>query len=166
MKSTISDSNNPIIVVPLNTSVVFNTVGMKDDFKLPREVLSTVVCALKNSSSLIISESITASDDDQFILYLHFFEFEEQAKFQNKRILSISVNGVRILPKPLILPYWQPITIAHNFTVKVNTTSSADNINISIASTSDSQFPAMLNAYEIYRVFPTANLTTAQQDGT
>ena len=136
---------------------------MKDDFKLPREVLSTAVCTLNQFSSLDISEEVFApSDDDQFILYLHFFELEEQAKYHDKRIMSIFFNGESILLEPLTLHYWRPITIAHNFRMN----NSSNNIQISIKSTTDSHFAAMLNAYEIYRLPPQPNLTTAQEDGT
>ena len=150
------------ISVPLNTSAAFNTVGIKNDFKLPKEVLSTAVCALNKSSPLNISGDFVDISDggDQFILYLHFFEFEEQAKYQKKRIMNISFNGESVFPEPLTLQYWQPMTIAHKF--EVNTSE----IQILITATSDSHFPAMLNAYEIYRLPYQPNLTTAQDDGT
>jgi len=73
--------------------------------------------------------------------------------------MSISINGPDgVTEPPLTLEYRKPTTIVMN----IEKGNGIDNI--LIEATSDSELPAMLNAYEIFRVIPEF-LATQQDDG-
>ena len=82
----------------------------------------------------------------EYYVYLHFFDFDEHAKTQ-RRTLNINFNERAIL-NAFTPKFWKPYTIFRNITRE-------DYLHISV--TTNSQLPAMLNAFEIYRVLPQSN---------
>lgn len=138
---------------PKKTSSSINLDTLGETYKLPIEVLNSAVEAVNLSSSLEFM--FNHIKDEEYYVYLHFFDFLPNSN--QKRIMNISINGPDGVTEPLTLAYQKPTTnVMH-----IEKGKGIDNI--LIEATSDSELPAMLNAFEIYRVIP-ATLATQQDD--
>ncbi|KAG2389842.1 putative leucine-rich repeat receptor-like serine/threonine-protein [Vigna angularis] len=146
----------------MSTELGIDLDTLNDPYKLPTEVLNTAVRALRLSDSVNIWRNY-ADKSFEYKVYLHFFDFEERVDSSEKRIMNVLVNGfgedVQVnVTKNVSLSYKEVVTL--QLTVEQGMGIN----NIFIKATSDSHLPAMLNAYEIYRVVPQSVSPTHQDD--
>ncbi|XP_028756233.1 probable LRR receptor-like serine/threonine-protein kinase PAM74 [Neltuma alba] len=137
--------------VRINTSMAIDSHTDENTYKLPKEVLSSAVQPGGSSPSLDINMNYP---DGDYYVYLHFYDFENKSQNQQRKMVITFSDGVNV---SFTLQYLKPTTLVRNIKRDYHVS------NISIRS--DSQLPAMLNAYEIYRVLPQpANSTTDKRD--
>ncbi|KAF7814195.1 putative LRR receptor-like serine/threonine-protein kinase [Senna tora] len=140
----------------INTSSAIDANGIQNTYKLPSQVLKTAIQSLSLNSSLEIYFDKNTDKSYEYYVYLYFFEFEEQARTQ-KRIMDITFNDVTILTQLFTPQYMKVVTIVRNIT-------KVDQLRILIKSTPESDLPAMINAFEVYRVLHQPNSPTYQED--
>jgi len=147
----------------MNTVLAIDLDTLNDPYKLPTEVLNTAVSALRLSDSVNIWRNYS-DRSFEYKVYLHFFDFEERVNKSEKRIMNVIVNGFGEgvhdnVTKNISLSYNElltlPLTVEQGMGIN----------NIFIKATPDSHLPAMLNAFEIYRVIPQSTSATHQDDG-
>ncbi|KAK7373133.1 hypothetical protein VNO80_06531 [Phaseolus coccineus] len=146
----------------MKTTLGIDLDTLNNPYKLPTEVLNTAVSALRLSDSVNIWRSYSDTSFE-YKVYLHFFDFEERVDSSEKRIMNVIVNGFgegvhENVTRNISLSYNQLLTL--QLTVEVGMGIN----NIFIKATPDSHLPAMLNAYEIYRVIPQSVSATHQDD--
>ncbi|XP_028803959.1 probable LRR receptor-like protein kinase At1g51890 [Neltuma alba] len=113
------------------------------NYELPSEILVTA-CQAPNNSNLL-SESWSLDVAEQFYLFLHFAEIQKLPSGQ-KRIINVTFNYENSLYEELTLEYLKPVTLNSNITT--------NNVRFRIRATDDSYAPPILNAFEIFKVFP------------
>ncbi|XP_028803942.1 putative leucine-rich repeat receptor-like serine/threonine-protein kinase At2g19230 [Neltuma alba] len=123
------------------------------NYELPSEILVTA-CQAPNNSNLL-SESWSLDVAEQFYLFLHFAEIQKLPSGQ-KRIINVTFNYENSLYEELTLEYLKPVTLNSNITTS--------NVIFTIRATDDSYAPPILNAFEIFKVFPQPNSPTDPQD--
>ncbi|XP_054785069.1 putative leucine-rich repeat receptor-like protein kinase At2g19210 isoform X2 [Prosopis cineraria] len=84
------------------------------------------------------------------------FEFEQQ-ETSKKRIMDVTFNDKSILTEPFTTQHLKLVTIVQNIT-------QADHLRIVIKPTPEFDLPAMINAFEVYRVLNLPDSGTYQED--
>ncbi|KAI9109404.1 hypothetical protein K1719_019458 [Acacia pycnantha] len=140
----------------INAPMAIDSDTSENTYKLPKEVLSSAVQSVNASSSLVIDMVPYNDHNDDYYVYLHFYDFVNKSQNQQRKMVISFSDGVTV---SFALEHLKPTTLVRNI-------KSGDDINnISIRSTSDSQLPAMLNAYEIYRVPPQQQVNSTTDEG-
>ncbi|KAK4267381.1 hypothetical protein QN277_024168 [Acacia crassicarpa] len=142
--------------VRISTSMAIDSDTNENTYKLPKEVLSSAVQSVNASSSLVINMAPYSDPKYDYYVYLHFYDFVNKSQNQLRKMVISFSDGVTV---SFALEHLKPTTLVRNI-------KGGDHINnISIRSTSDSQLPAMLNAYEIYRVPPQQQVNSTTNEG-
>ncbi|KAK4267388.1 hypothetical protein QN277_024174 [Acacia crassicarpa] len=139
-----------------NTSVDIDLNRTQNPNKLPTQVLKTAIESPSLDSSMEIYSDQQTDSSDEYFCDFYFFEFAQQATTQ-KRIMNITFNDKSILTEPLTTQHLKLLQVRHNIT-QVN------NLRISIKATPESDLPAMINAFEVYRGLKLPNSATDQVD--
>ncbi|XP_028756218.1 putative leucine-rich repeat receptor-like serine/threonine-protein kinase At2g19230 isoform X2 [Neltuma alba] len=142
-----------------NKSVDIDPQSTNDSYRLPARVLLSAAKS-SNRSSALNFDCVSAWGGPfeysfTYFVYFHFAEIEQLPHGQ-KRVIDITVNDEKFLPKPITLEYLKPQTV---FTV-----TNQSCLRFSISATSESAAPPILNAFEVYRLISPLTLPTDQRD--
>ncbi|XP_028756227.1 putative leucine-rich repeat receptor-like serine/threonine-protein kinase At2g19230 [Neltuma alba] len=140
----------------ISTSATIDSYGIENTNKLPSQVLKTAIQSLSLNSSLEIYFNNHTDSSHVYYINLYFFEFDQRVTTQ-KRIVDVTFNDKSILTDPFTTQHLKLVTIVQNIT-------QADHLRISIKATPESDLPAMINAFEVYRVLSLTNSATYQED--
>ncbi|XP_028756221.1 putative leucine-rich repeat receptor-like serine/threonine-protein kinase At2g19230 isoform X1 [Neltuma alba] len=142
-----------------NKSEDIDPQSTNDSYRLPAGVLLSAAKSSNRSSALNFDcFSAWGSPFEYsftYYVYFHFAEIEQLPHGQ-KRVIDITVNDEKFLPKPITLEYLKPQTV---FAV-----TNQSCIRFSISATSESAAPPILNALEVYRLISPLTLPTDQRD--
>ncbi|WVY90806.1 hypothetical protein V8G54_036320 [Vigna mungo] len=147
----------------MNTVLGIDLDTLNDPYKLPTEVLNTAVSALRLSDSVNIWRNYT-DKSFEYKVYLHFFDFEERVDSSEKRIMNVLINGFGEGVQDINVTENVSLSYKKLLTLQLTVEQGMGINNIFIKATPDSHLPAMLNAYEIYRLIPQSVSPTHQDD--
>uniref|UniRef100_A0A3N7G9A9 non-specific serine/threonine protein kinase n=1 Tax=Populus trichocarpa TaxID=3694 RepID=A0A3N7G9A9_POPTR len=150
--------------VNLNDSVSNSTEanidiqGSDDPCRLPVEVLRTAVQPRNGHNSLSYSYTLRHRENftPEFLVFFHFAEIEQIAPGE-RREFTITLNGLNY--GPFTLEYLKPLTIGP-YKLQVP----EDQVRFSIDATLRSDLPPILNAFEIFKLWPLPDSPTNQTD--
>ncbi|KAJ6952640.1 hypothetical protein D5086_033697 [Populus alba] len=127
----------------ISTEANIDIQGSDNPCRLPVEVLRTAVQPRNglNSLSYIYTLGYTENATPEFLVFFHFAEIEQIAPGK-LREFTITLNGLKY--GPFTLEYLKPLTIGP-YTLQ-------DQVRFSIESTSRSDLPPILNAFEIFEL--------------
>ena len=141
--------------VRINTSSAIDVHDSNDGYKLPAQVLRTAVQASGESNTL--SFSYFEDTYRRWYVCWHFAEIVELPQGK-KREFIISVNKGIYTSEPITLEYLTPLSVCPNQTFETL-------LSFSIDATMESDFPPILNAFELYGVALLPNKPTDLGDG-
>ncbi|KAG6737933.1 hypothetical protein POTOM_059465 [Populus tomentosa] len=151
--------------VNLNDSVLISTEanidiqGSDNPCRLPVEVLRTAVQPQNGLNSLSYNYASPYKENftPEFRVYFHFAEILEQTAPGKLREFTITLNGLKY--GPFTLEYLKPLTIGP-YTLQVP----EYQVGFFIDATLRSDLPPILNAFEIFELWPLPDSPTNQAD--
>jgi Malectin-like domain len=110
------------------------------------------------SSSIKDPLSMYWSSENAFTMFYVILHFSEIQNASRSRAFNIYSNGYWLLNKPISPPWlsWYWVTIA---------TFGSTRYNLTLAATSDSTLPPLLNGFELYKVASVVGVPTYIGDG-
>ena len=142
---------------PISTTNIHGTLS-DNEYRPPSNVMSIAVIPSEDGLPLEYYWD-TYESSQQFYVYMYFAEIVEDLAPQELREFNISVNGGSwtgpIIPEKMI-----PTTILSTFSINA-----PGSLKFSIAETSGSVLPPILNALEIYSVKQFLQSPTGQNEG-
>ena len=142
--------------VPIYASSDIDIQNSNDGYQLPSEVLRT---AVQPSSGYYSLSSDHVDLFEETYVCFHFAEIAKPTQ-RKKREFIIDVNGGSYISEPLTLDYLKPLSICLNKTFKAP-------FKFVINTTTGSDLPPILNAFELYDVISHLDLNkpTNSRDG-
>jgi len=130
--------------------------GSDNPCRLPVDVLKTAVQPRNGLNSLSYNYTIwhPKNSTPEFLVFFHFAEIEQIAPGK-LREFTITLNGLYY--GTFTLEYLKPLTI-RPYTLQ-------DQVRFSIDATLRSELPPILNAFEIFELWPLPDSPTNQTDG-
>jgi len=145
--------------VSIGTETNIDIQGSDDPYRLPVEVLRTAVQPRNGLNSLSYNYTSPYKENfTPFRVYFHFAEIVEQTAPGKLREFTITLNGLNY--GPFTLEYLKPLTIRSNITQVQE-----GQVRFSIDATLRSDLPPILNAFEIFVLWPLPDSPTNQTDG-
>jgi len=150
---------NLIDSVSIGTETNIDIQGSDDPYRLPVEVLRTAVQPRNGLNSLSYNYTLVYKENftPEFRVYFHFAEIEQIAPGK-LREFTITLNGLKY--GPFTLEYLKPLTKGP-YKLQVP----EDQVRFSIDATLRSDLPPILNAFEIFILWPLPHSPTNQTDG-
>eukprot|EP00258_Populus_trichocarpa_P030877 XP_024446896.1 probable LRR receptor-like serine/threonine-protein kinase At1g05700 isoform X1 [Populus trichocarpa] len=149
---------NLIDSVSIGTETNIDIQGSDDPYRLPVEVLRTAVQPRNGLNSLSYNYTLVYTENftPEFRVYFHFAEIEQIAPGK-LREFTITLNGLKY--GPFTLEYLKPLTKGP-YKLQVP----EDQVRFSIDATLRSDLPPILNAFEIFILWPLPHSPTNQTD--
>ncbi|KAI5555567.1 hypothetical protein BDE02_19G090900 [Populus trichocarpa] len=149
---------NLIDSVSIGTETNIDIQGSDDPYRLPVEVLRTAVQPRNGLNSLSYNYTLVYKENftPEFRVYFHFAEIEQIAPGK-LREFTITLNGLKY--GPFTLEYLKPLTKGP-YKLQVP----EDQVRFSIDATLRSDLPPILNAFEIFILWPLPHSPTNQTD--
>jgi len=146
--------------VSIGTETNIDIQGSDDPYRLPVEVLRTAVQPQNGLNSLSYNYTSPYKENftPEFRVYFHFAEILEQTAPGKLREFTITLNSLNY--GPFTLEYLKPLTIRSNITQVQE-----GQVRFSIDATLRSDLPPILNAFEIFVLWPLPDSPTNQTDG-
>ncbi|KAA8540317.1 hypothetical protein F0562_024764 [Nyssa sinensis] len=139
--------------VPINASCTSDLLSA-NDYKTPPTVMRTAVIPA-NGDRFLEFYWLPNDPSQQFYVYLHFAEVQDLRSDQLRKF-DIFLNGDHWIKS--LVPTKSPITVESRYSV------SGEELTFLINMTSDSTFPPILNAAEIYMIKHFQQSPTNQDD--
>ncbi|KAL3565650.1 hypothetical protein D5086_033696, partial [Populus alba] len=145
--------------VSIGTETNIDIQSSDDPYRLPVEVLRTAVQPRNGLNSLSYNYTSPYKENftPEFRVYFHFAEILEQTAPAKLREFTITLNGLNY--GPFTLEYLKPLTIRSNITQVQE-----GQVRFSINATLRSDLPPILNAFEIFVLWPLPDSPTNQTD--
>jgi len=139
--------------VSISTETNIDIQGSDNPCRLPVEVLRTAVQPRNGLNSLSYNYT-RYTENSEFHVFFHFAEIEQIAPGEIREF-TITLNGLNY--GLFTLEYLKPLTIGP---YKLQ-----DQVRFSIDATLRSDLPPILNAFEIFKLWPLPDSPTNQTDG-
>jgi len=140
--------------VSISTETNIDIQGSDNPCRLPVEVLRTAVQPRNGLNSLSYNYTLGYTENSEFLVFFHFAEIEQIAPGEIREF-TITLNGLNY--GLFTLEYLKPLTIGP---YKLQ-----DQVRFSIDATLRSDLPPILNAFEIFKLWPLPDSPTNQTDG-
>ncbi|KAH8523090.1 hypothetical protein H0E87_031549, partial [Populus deltoides] len=144
--------------VSISTETNIDIQGSNNPYRLPVEVLRTADQPRNGLKSLSYNRTLWYPENftPEFLVFFHFAEIEQIAPGE-RREFTITSNGLNY--GPFTLEYLKPLTIRSNITQVQE-----GQVRFSIDATLRPGRPPILNAFEIFKLWPLPDSPTNQTD--